>query len=167
MRRGLTTTLALAAIIGGGAFGQSARRILPVRASTRLQLIAELDKTNAKEGVPVFINLHLKNISPAVVKLGGSDGYVDYELKVVDGSGKEAQRTEYGLAEHSILYASSVDLEPGQEDKTTLELTKVYVLPPGKYYARADRKAIWGTVEEYHTFEEKAFSNPVEFTITP
>ena len=103
-----------------------------MHASTRLQLIAELEKTGAREGVPVFINLRLKNISSATVKLGDSDGYVDYELTVVDGSGKEAQRTEYGRAERSIFRATSMDLEPGQETQITLELTKVYVLPPGK-----------------------------------
>jgi hypothetical protein len=147
----------------------AAAHVIPVRVSTRLQALADVEPAIAKPGVPVFAKLRLKNISARTVRMVDS-GYTDYDVTVADGSGKEPPLTEFGkrLPEMPILRSVGLDLEPGQEVQVTLEITKLYQLSPGTYYARVDRHTIVPELaEEFGKVDEKAFFNPVQFTILP
>ena len=143
---------------------------IPVRASTRLRLLAEVEPANAKAGEPIFLKLRTKNISSKTVGMADT-GYNDYDLTLADGSGKEPPLTKFGvdLRENAILLRSvSLDLEPGEEASVTLEITKIYRLAPGTYYLRASRHTINPeSREEFGRVDERAFSNPVMFTVLP
>jgi hypothetical protein len=145
----------------------------PVRPSTRLQLVAQVDPASSKAGSQVFIRLSLKNISDHVARLQDSAPDTDYAIIVADTFGKEPPRTEWGKkllsGELALLRNTTMDLEPGQEVAVTVEITRVYQLTlAGAYYARVTRGGVWAeTEEDQKKFIEQAFSNPVRFTILP
>jgi hypothetical protein len=67
-----------------------------VKPSTRLQLQVEVDPPTAGPGAQVFAKLRLKNVSPTPVSLDDSFPENDFRLTVVDVSGREPTRTEWG-----------------------------------------------------------------------
>jgi hypothetical protein len=173
-RPSLIAVSALFVLAAGMVLGQSSRGGAQVRESTRLLLVAALDNTTAKKGTPVFINLSLKNIDIDPVWL--QSGCAEYDITVTDASGRRAQLTEYGLAflvEMSCPKFTPALLLPGQEERATLELTKLYMLPAGRYRVEAFRRLIFPapyeatTPEEERTFYSgvRASSNQVELTI--
>ena len=145
--------------------------------STRLQLAAEMDPTSVRLGAPINLKLRLKNVSSGVVRMANNYAEFDYELTVTDSSGKEPPRTEFGRkllrGEVILLHSESLDLQPGQQVDASLGITQVYQLSqPGTCYARAVRRAIFSPPPEPRSADgrlivEKAFSNPVQFTIIP
>ena len=151
----------------------------PIVASTRMQLRAAVDAARVKLGTRIVLSLLLKNVSSALVTVGDSRPEYDYDLTLTDGSGKELPRTALGdqlfRHEYSILHSDSHDLEPGQETKAEIEITRIYqVTQPGTYYMRAVFHAIWSDlpgeskpVDESKRPTEKAFSNPIQFTVVP
>jgi hypothetical protein len=58
----LIAVLALFILVAGVVLGQSVRGGPQVRASARLQLVADLQPATARRGAPVYIRLRLKNI---------------------------------------------------------------------------------------------------------
>ena len=151
----------------------------PVVASTRMQLRAAVDAVGVKLGTRIVVTLLLKNVSSALVTVGDSRPEYDYDLTVTDGSGKELPRTALGNQlfrhEYTILHSDSHDLEPGQEMKAGIEITRIYqVTQPGTYYMRAVFHSIWSDlpgeskpVEESKRPTEKVFSNPIQLTVVP
>jgi hypothetical protein len=151
----------------------------PVVASSRIQLRAAVDAASVRSGVPIVVKLLLRNASSTLVSVGDSRPEYDYDLTVTDGSGKELPRTALGNQllrhEYSVLHSDSHDLEPGQEIEAEIEITRIYqVSQPGTYYMRAVFHAIWSdlpgqskSVDESKRPTEKAFSNPLQFTVIP
>ena len=126
-------------------------RPLPIKASTRLQPSAVVEPIAAKVGQPILLKLQLKNVSSKVVTVGDSNFYTDYDLVVTDLSGKEPQKTKFGLAipEMPLLRSTTLDIAPGEEVQATLEITKIYdPQRPGTYYARATRHSVWPETPE-------------------
>jgi hypothetical protein len=147
--------------------------------SARLQVHAAIDPASAKPGTPIVVKLTSKNIWYNVVTVSDYGPDLDYELIVVDSSGKELTRTAYGnrlfRGEYVLLPTMVAELEPGQEIRAEIEVTKIFhVTQPGTYYMWATRDLFPGspdepklTVDQSKLPIERAFSNPVQFTIAP
>jgi hypothetical protein len=144
-----------------------------IKPSTRLQLQFEVDPAGAKPGGQVFARLRLKNTSAKVVQLEDSFPDFDFRVTVVDASGREPATTERGESllhkPFAPLSTKELDLQPGEEQQITIEITRLYQLAqPGTYYARAVRNGVWPeAAEDNKRFREVAYSNPVEFKIVP
>lgn len=95
----------------------------------------------------------------------------DYEILVVDDTGKEAKRTNFGRhlvederkADRAILLL----IEPGQQVEASVDITKIYNLTePRLYYVRVMR---WLLPESDDKIDPKivemAVSNPCAFTL--
>jgi hypothetical protein len=147
--------------------------------SDRIQVRAAIDPVRAKAGTPIVVKLVAKNIWYNVVGVSDYGSDVDYELIVVDSSGKEATRTPYGdrlfRGGYVLLRTMLIYLEPGQEIRAEIEVAKIYQLTqPGTYYTWATRDPFRGSPDEPTPTGdasklpiERAFSNPVQFTIVP
>ena len=103
-------------------------------------------------------------------------------MTVTDTLGRELPRTPRGekvlRGEIPLIHAGGGDIEPGEHIEESVNIADVYQLSkPGTYLVRAMRRFIFGTADEARArartpgevprTEEKAVSNPVEFTITP
>jgi hypothetical protein len=143
----------------------------PVKPSTRVQLQLEIDPVVARPGGQIFARLRLKNVSDKAVTLQDSDPNYDFRVSVVGASGREPDRTAWGdtllRGEVSLLHNRTMDLQPGQEQQVSVEITHVYrFTQPGTYYARVVRNGVWTeALEDNQKFLEVAYSNPVEFKI--
>jgi hypothetical protein len=147
--------------------------------SERIQVRAAIDPASAKAGTPIIVKLVSKNIWYDVVTVSDYGAEVDYELIVVDSSGKEAPRTARGdqlfRGEYVLLRTAVIYLEPGKEIRAEIDVTKIYqVAQPGTYYMWATRDPFPGSPDEPKPTGdqsklpiERAFSNPVQFTIVP
>jgi hypothetical protein len=147
--------------------------------SDRLQVRASIDPASAKAGTPIVIKLVSKNIWYDTLIVSDYGSEVDYELIVFDSSGKELRRTRLGnqlfLGEYVLLRTAVTYLEPGQEIRAEIEVTKIYeATQPGTYYLWATRDPLPGSPDELAPTGdqskrpiERAFSNPVQFTIVP
>ena len=176
------------ALAGAGAvFGQMPgveSRPNPVKASTRLQLVASVEPASAKAGTPVLISLRLKNVSAKQVAVPINAFEYDYELFVTDASGREPPRTPLGqrifLGKYSLLKSDGTDLDPAQEIEASLDIAAIYqITQPGTYYVQAFRthllrdpadtapRPVSSVVEASKIAIEKAASNVVRFTIVP
>jgi hypothetical protein len=174
--RGLAflTCVALVALCAyGQALVNLAKPSKPIRASTRLQLVAELDPSVAKSGDRVFARLKLTNIHSKNVIMVDSEPQMDYEIAITDAGGKEPPLSEWGKKNAAgqlfSLKQSELDLEPGQEAEVRVEVTKAYQpLQPGTYYARVTRLGVWTEFAEDNTkVYEVAHANPVQLIVTP
>jgi hypothetical protein len=147
--------------------------------SDRLQVRAAIDAASSKAGAPIVIKLVSKNIWHDRVMVTDYGAEVDFELIVVDSTGKEAPRTRLGdqlfRGDYVLLHTTVTYLEPGQEIRAEIEVTKIYdVTQPGTYYVWATRDPLPGSPDEPTPTGdqskrpiERAFSNPVQFTIIP
>ncbi len=147
--------------------------------SDRLQVHAAIDPAIAKAGTAIIVKLVSKNIWYDTLIVSDYGSEVDYELVVVDSSGKELRRTRFGnqlfLGQYVLLRTAVTYLEPGQEIRAEIEVTKIYeVTQPGTYYMWATRDPLPGSPDEPTPTGdqskrpiERAFSNPVQFTIVP
>jgi hypothetical protein len=170
-------SLAFLTCVALGAYGQArvnlARPIKPIRASTRLQLVTELDPPVTKSGEHVFAKVEIKNIYSRNVVMADSDPQLDFEVVLTDAAGKEPSLSEWGkknaAGELFALKQSEIDLEPGQEVDARIEITKAYLpLQPGIYYARVTRLGVWTEfAEDNKQVSEVAYSNPVQLIVTP
>jgi hypothetical protein len=155
----------------GLAQGRDSRDEVPAKPSQRLRLTAEVEPKSAKPGEPVSLKLVLKNVSSAPVRV--NDNLLaerTYELTTVYADGSEAPRTALGrrLLEERGGSSMLVILAPGEEIQSVLDITKLYdVRQPGTYYSRATRVVLPKTDAEIGQTVEKAFSNPVVFSVTP
>jgi hypothetical protein len=148
-------------------------------ASDRIQVRASIDPASTKAGTPIVIKLISKNIWYDTVTVSDYGAEVDYELIVVDSSGREVPRTRLGdqlfRGEYVLLRTAIIYLEPGQEIRAEIDVTKIYQLTePGTYYMWATRDPFPGSPDEPKLTGdlsklpiERAFSNPVQFTIVP
>jgi hypothetical protein len=156
----------------------------PVRVSTRLQLIASVERASVKQGEPIRLHFHYKNVSTKVVTLRENGWMQDYELTVTDTSGAEPPRTALGqrwLQEQRngmLLHSGPFVLAPDEEGKDGLiDVGKIYQLnQPGRYFARLMFGSIQrdptepkpATIEEAQKMTiEEAVSELIPFTITP
>jgi hypothetical protein len=152
----------------------------PIAASTRLRLTATIDPSSAKLNTPIMVRLALKNVSSKVVSIGDTSPEYDFELAVADSAGKEPPRTALGnrmrAGKFVLLRSNRIDIEPGQEVVSEIDVTKIYeITQPGTYFLRADHRNILpdpdaahnSTVEESKRPIEKAFSSPIQFTVVP
>jgi hypothetical protein len=147
--------------------------------SDRIQVLAAIDPASAKAGTPIVVKLISKNIWYNTVTVSDYGADVDFELIVVDSAGKEVPRTAAGdrlfRGEYVLLHTMLAYLEPGQEIRAEIEVTKIYqVTQPGTYYMWATRDPFPGSPDEPKLTGdlsklpiERAFSNPVQFTIVP
>ena len=157
----------------------------PVRVSTRLQLVLELQQPKVKSGERVGARTTYENISPSAIDVGSGDWTLDYAVTVTDELGRECPRTALGerwLNEQRepVLLRSEgpVHLEQGTEGKEiSMDLAKIYQLTkPGVYFVRFLYRSIWPdpgesrptSVEDAQRVPiEEAVSNVVQFEITP
>jgi hypothetical protein len=166
-------------IAGGqtpGIHHQPNRAIIP---SDRIQVRAAIDPASTKAGTPIVVKLASKNVWYDTVTVSDYGAEVDYELIVVDSSGREAPRTPLGdqlfRGQYVLLRTAVTYLEPGQEIRAEIDVTKIYqVTQPGIYYMWATRDPLPGSPDEPKLTGdlsklpiERAFSNPVQFTIVP
>jgi len=161
-RPSLIALSALFVLAAGLVLAQSSRGGPQVRASARLQLVADLQPTTAKQGAPVYIRLRLKNIDVDTVWLVDNGDYHEYGFTVTDVFGRQPQQTQFGrsLPEMPILRSTDFALMRGHEEKATLDLTKLYTLTPGRYHVQAFRQLILPAADD-----ERAFSNQIDLTI--
>ena len=167
----LSRTL-LAIAIGGclaGIAGQSPGRTEPIpgRISKRFQLSVKVDPTEVKAGLPVMVKVTIRNVSSKVGRIPETLDDWDYEFTVIESSGKDVTRTEYGrqVAERE-RGGRRIDLEirPTDEVRKTFDLGRFYVLnEPGRYYVRVTRIVVPDT----GTTPERAVSSFVGFSISP
>ncbi len=163
--------LALAVLSGNAVRAQTSDR--PVIPSTRLQLKATIDPASAKLGTAITVKLVLKNISSKVVRVADTSPEYDYELIVADSKGNKLILTDFGdglyQGKYVLLRSSAIDMEPGQEVQSQIEVTKIYqVNQPGVYYLRANhRNIVPDPADQAKSSVERAFSNPVQFTVIP
>jgi hypothetical protein len=153
----------------------------PVRASTRLQMLASVERGSVKLGEPIELHMHAKNVSSVALKLSHNMEPYEYRVIVTDASGAELPRTPLGrsmLTVEPMSFRDPVVLEPGAEDQEVVwDLAKIYELTrPGKYFVRAMFRGPYPapgaprptTYEETRTFPvEEAVSDLIPFTITP
>ena len=155
----------LAAI--GTVLGQSTHSIAsaPGKISKRFQLALQINSERIKAGLPVMVIATLRNISTEVGQVYVTMDDWDYDFVVVDSSGKQVAKTEYGrwLADGERMgRVLTVDVPPGGEIRKEFDLARLYVLKePGRYYVRAVR----AIAPESGTVAARAVSNPVGFAI--
>jgi hypothetical protein len=147
--------------------------------SDRIQVLAAIDPASTKAGTAIVVKLISKNIWYDTVAVSDFGSDVDHEIVVVDSAGKEVPRTAAGdrlfRGEYVLLHTMLAYLDPGQEIRAEIEVTKIYQLTqPGIYYMWATRDPLPGSPDEpKRTGDlsklpiERAFSNPVQFTIAP
>lgn len=170
-RISLSGALLLPLLISGVVCGQVSQDGRTIRASTRLQLTAELDPPRAAPGAQVFLNVTLKNIHSKTVHLDSSLPQFDYRIAVANAAGKEPPRTEWGekllRREAFALSQDVLNLVPGQEVRARVEVTKAFQFAKaGTYYLRVSRDRVWTEYdEESKKFVELVYSNPVQLTI--
>jgi hypothetical protein len=169
--------LALAVLSGDAVRAQTSDR--PIIPSDRLQVHAAIEPASAKAGTPIVVKLIAKNIWYNTVTVSDYGAEVDYGLIVVDSLGKEAPRTRLGnqvfRREYILLRTAVTYLEVGQEIRAEIDVTKIFQLTqPGIYYMWATRDPFPGSPDEPKLTGdlsklpiERAFSNPVQFTIVP
>ena len=164
----LTALLILPNQAGILAQNQTKRAIVQTTISTRLQLRAWVETADPRIGSPVVVAFQLKNTSTSVAYVQEISTELDYELTVTDQAGREVSRTHHGrhLAEDERGgSAQAQELMPGQALEGSIDVCAIYDFKkPGKYYARLSRVVLpAGTLVKPI---EKAFSNPVVFTIS-
>jgi hypothetical protein len=170
-------SLTCVALVALCAYGQAltnlARPSKPIRASTRLQLVVQLDPPVAKSGERVFAKLKLKNIHSGNVVMVDSEPQLDYDIALTDFAGKEPSLSEWGKKNAAgqlfSLRQAELHLEPGQESEVRVEITKPYQsLRPGTYYARVTRLGVWTEFAlDNEKVSEVAYSTPVQLVVTP
>jgi hypothetical protein len=114
-----------------------------------LQLLIDTEKDVFVQDEPIVLNFHWKNFRQEAV-----DAYKQalnaYSIEVIDGSGrrilsKEEERRKQleSTGEAIFTYSgshSSFKIEPGDEQKHSMDLRKAYSLSPGATYSiRAKR----------------------------
>jgi hypothetical protein len=147
--------------------------------SERIQVRAAIDPASAKAGTPIVVKLISKNIWYDTVTVSDYGVEVDYELIVVDSSGRQLPRTLLGdqifRGAYVLLRTAVTYLEPRQEIRAEIDVTKIYqLMQPGIYYMWATRDPLPGSPNQPKLTGdlsklpiERAFSNPVQFTIVP
>jgi hypothetical protein len=175
----LVLTVAGANIAHGQSAGVNHPANHAIIPSERLQVRAAIEPASAKSGTPIIVKLVSKNVWYNVVTVSDYGADVDYELIVVDSAGKEAPRTAAGerlfRGEYVLLRTMPAYLDPGKEIRAEIDATKIYQLTqPGTYYMWATRDPFRGSPDEPTPTGdvsklpiERAFSNPVQFTIVP
>jgi hypothetical protein len=68
----------------------------PVRISTRLQVVAAIERQSFKLAEPVRVHFRTKNVSSAVLRIRNLDTAQDYGVIVTDASGFEPMLTPLG-----------------------------------------------------------------------
>lgn len=156
-------------------------RLNPVRVSTRVQLLASLERASMKIGDPIQLHYRLKNVSSEVVAVAITDWSVVYWLTVVDASGAEPPRTKKGDRMRQIPVSTGPNvqgfLQPGADDGDHVtDVTELYRLDrPGAYFVRiAQRLGLPPGEPRPKTPEEgrrapveEAVSDLIPFTIVP
>jgi hypothetical protein len=169
-------------VVLGVAHGQAVKDpvgLNPVLVSSRVQVIASLERARPKLGEPIILHYHLKNVSSQAIMLRYAGTY-DSWVMVTDALGRELPLTKEGRAWRGPPSpGSSVrgSLEPGAVDgDQAFDLTKLYQLDrPGDYFVRIARRM--GTPpdvpspktpqEMARTPLEEAVSDLIPFSITP
>jgi hypothetical protein len=145
--------------------------------STRLTVTATIVAASGKIGTPIVVKLVSKNLSSKVVEVADAIPELDYELVVIDSSGKKLPptafldrmlHTNYNYGAHSPRH----EMKPRQEIRSEIEVTRLYqVNRPGVYYMWAMREPFDDQgrppFEESKRPIERAFSNPIQFIISP
>ncbi len=169
--------LVLTFIGATSAHGQVPENDPSVVVSTRLTVTAAMVRASGKIGTPIFVKLVSRNVSSKAVEVADAIPELDYELVVINSSGKKLLptafldrmlHTNYNYGAHSPVH----EMRPGQEIRSEIEVTKLYqVNEPGVYYMWAMRNPYDDQVrppfEESKRPIERAFSNPIQFTISP
>lgn len=178
--KSLQVSFTLALQLLSASLVQAQGAALPVKASTRLQLHAEIEPASVKRGTQVVVKFRLKNTFFMPIRIADNGAIIDYDLVVTDAAGKEPPRTDLGKrisrGEYTVLRSVSIDLEPGQEIEASLDVASLYeITQPGTYQVQGIRGAIFGDPSEMERRNsgqpvqsvEKAFSNVVQFTLLP
>lgn len=140
--------------------------------STRLVVKAAIQSGTIKSGGSVMVELTVRNVSRVSVRLEEGSAYSDYRVFLTNAAGKEPPRTALGermlTGEVSLLKNEQIDLQPGDELKTTINLNKIFLFTPGTYSARFVRGRIWTeSAVDSTRVTEVASSNIVVFSVGP
>jgi hypothetical protein len=169
--------LALAVLSGNAVRAQTTdRATIP---SDRIQVRAAIDTASTEAGAPIVVKLISKNIWYNRVTVSDYGAEVDDELIIVDSSGKEVPRTRLGdqlfRGEYVLLRTAVTCLEPGQEIRAEIDVAKTYQVTSresttcGPLAPRSPvpptKPKLTGDLSKLPI--ERAFSNPVQFTIVP
>ena len=166
------TSVLLPVLLANNASAQSERanETLTGKLSQRAQLIARIEPATIKLGLPVVVRLTLKNNYRDTLRVMDSSDEQDYNVLVVDSTGKEARRTNFGrrlLDEEKHFRSILVLVRPGDQVEASVDVTKIYTLTgPRPYYLRVTRTLLPESDDKMDSkVVEKAVSNPVEFTL--
>ena len=147
--------------------GQAKRAPVPVKISTRFQMVAQIGDADAiRLGSPVILTLRLANASSALVHLLETSDDFDYEVTISNQFGEEVPRTEMGrhlVEDERSSRAITREIKPGEALDVTLDLSTIFALrKTGKYYARVARVVVPATKIRGC---EKVVSNAVSFNV--
>jgi hypothetical protein len=143
--KALTSFLALTFTVATSVRGQVPENERPIVVSTRLKVTAAIVAASGKLGTPIAVQLVSRNVSSKVVRVIEIVPELDYELVVMDSSGKKLSPTAFlDRMLHTNYDFGSRDprreLEPGDEVRTEIAVTKIYQInQPGVYYLWATR----------------------------
>src|SRR5262245_24982082 len=119
------------------------------RVTNGLQLLVDTEKDVVFQDEPIVLNFHWKNFRQQTVDTI-AQALNTYSIEVIDGSGRRILSKEEELrkqlestGEAIRTFAGSLRpfrIEPGDEQKDSMDLRKAYSLAPGtKYSIRAKR----------------------------
>jgi hypothetical protein len=129
----LTTATAAALALSASAPAQPAQR-------TQWALLVRLITKETHPQSPIEVEVTLRNTSPGMLGAVEVGSLHDYDLTLKDNRGvtipfNQQTEKEADLARHGAVFRVLMhDLQPGEELKTTFNLSKMYDnLTPGKY----------------------------------
>jgi hypothetical protein len=113
-----------------------------------LQLLIDTEKDVFVQDEPIVLNFHWKNFRQQAVDTV-VQALLAYSIEVIDGSGRrilsneeERRRQLESTGEVAFKVAGSFryfKIEPGDEQKNSLDLRETYALTPGTYSVQAKR----------------------------
>jgi len=121
-----------------------------------------------KLGTPIVLKVTIKNVALRPVWIHVTGPEHDYELTVVDDSGKEPSRTDFGksLLDERSGSAMQMPLQPQEEKQVGIDVTKIYQLTkPGVYIVRLGRVVLPDPAENQNAFVERTYAWPIAFKI--
>ncbi|MEP7352139.1 MAG: hypothetical protein ABI824_02805 [Acidobacteriota bacterium] len=162
-----------------------------------MRLSVDVASSSVKAGSPILLKIQLKNLSSQTVHMSDFGDVFNYHVRVLDAAGKEGPKTELGerlfqdvgmmfskevpgtkpgekirIGPSMPISIKSLTLAPGEVWVDTLDLTKIYVLPPGVYqgqlsYTVEDRDGKPRTNDPLVVpTDERAFANGFTIVIT-
>lgn len=147
-------------------FGQNTSLIGSGLPSEGFQLSARLDQEKLKSGVPVVLQLSLRNITKRELRVVETITEYDYEIEITNERGVRAPLTKRGqqLKDGPRQYTKvvSVKIAPGQEQQVKLEINLIYdITAKGVYSITARRKV----PKLDRSGQAEVVSNPVKLEI--